>query len=438
MDPTHDIVVIHPPGHPRSRELNLPKPYIPSNNELEPTVSPSTSTPRSIYATESLYDRSLKIKTSYDAIPPKAFTRFRDAVNPYEELKSGSFITRAALKMANMDAIYHFLGNHSPLNEGKVRNDTYRYVSIAEGPGGFIQYIQHRSPYAIGYGITLMDSKHGDHTKWDLKNLDLLKFNIDYKGRVTGDILKEWKQFTDHVLAHGGVMDLVTADGGLDVVTGDNYNKQEQLSSRLIFTEVMMAVILGRPSHMRDRVVYDDLTDRTATVSQIVPGGSAVIKVFDTVTKISADTIYILTKCYDSVSFLKPVTSRPANSERYLICIGRKSNEVCQKWVDIMKNVFSRWEKQDLQSIFGLLPRDYESWLISQNDIHLSTQIQAGENILTLHRGAKIQDLNLPKIDLELCFILWSVPGWTEKEENKPPPVRETPGTKTRRKNYRR
>ncbi len=46
-------------------------------------------------------------------------------------------------------------------------------------------------------------------------------------------------------------------------------------------------------------------------------GGNFVLKVFDTVTKLSAHVLFVLAQCFDELIMFKPASSRPANAERY-------------------------------------------------------------------------------------------------------------------------
>ena len=52
------------------------------------------------------------------------------------------------------------------------------------------------------------------------------------------------------------------------------------------------------------------------------PGGTFILKVYDTFTRISLDFLYLLSNLYNEVSIIKPFTSRFANSEKYLVCKG--------------------------------------------------------------------------------------------------------------------
>ena len=57
-------------------------------------------------------------------------------------------------------------------------------------------------------------------------------------------------------------------------------------------------------------------------------GGSLVIKVFETYTDVTAKIISILISLYDKVFFIKPMTSKPSQSEKYIVCNGFKLSDV--------------------------------------------------------------------------------------------------------------
>jgi cap1 methyltransferase len=56
-------------------------------------------------------------------------------------------------------------------------------------------------------------------------------------------------------------------------------------------------------------------------------GGNFVCKLFDIFTPFSVGLIYLMYLCFDRICIHKPVTSRPANSERYIICESANSNK---------------------------------------------------------------------------------------------------------------
>lgn len=51
-------------------------------------------------------------------------------------------------------------------------------------------------------------------------------------------------------------------------------------------------------------------------------GGHFVCKFFDVLHEFTADLVWLLYQLFDTICITKPLTSRPANSERYLVCKG--------------------------------------------------------------------------------------------------------------------
>jgi len=50
-----------------------------------------------------------------------------------------------------------------------------------------------------------------------------------------------------------------------------------------------------------------------------ITGGHFVCKLFDIFTRFSVGLVYLMYRAFEHVALFKPVTSRPANSERYTI-----------------------------------------------------------------------------------------------------------------------
>lgn len=93
-----------------------------------------------------------------------------------------------------------------------------------------------------------------------------------------------------------GACDLVTADGGFDFSAA--FNAQEAASLPLIACEVLAALMLQRA------------------------GGAFILKVYDLHHMASIQLLHALRGAYFGVRLVKPLTSRPANSEKYVVCTG--------------------------------------------------------------------------------------------------------------------
>jgi 23S rRNA U2552 (ribose-2'-O)-methylase RlmE/FtsJ len=62
-------------------------------------------------------------------------------------------------------------------------------------------------------------------------------------------------------------------------------------------------------------------------IQVMAKGGSFVCKFYETFTTTSSKLICILSECFEKVFFVKPMTSRGSNPEKYAVCIGFKFDE---------------------------------------------------------------------------------------------------------------
>ena len=203
--------------------------------------------------------------------------------NPYELIYINSInsisvhipISRSFFKM------WEILHEYNILDKKKVNT----VACLAEGPGGFIEAIDKYSRNNI-YGITLKPTNNGipnwKNVKSFKKNVTVLYGNLN----ITDDILEFQKYINKKV-------DLVTADGGIDYSV--DYNKQEQMSYQIIFSEIITGIML------------------------LNKGGSFVCKIFDTFSIMTIKLLYIVKNYFKEFELYKPKTSRVLNSEKYII-----------------------------------------------------------------------------------------------------------------------
>ena len=65
---------------------------------------------------------------------------------------------------------------------------------------------------------------------------------------------------------------------------------------------------------------------------------------FDIFTYFSIQLIYLLTIFYEKINIIKPVTSRPANSEKYIISCGFKNPILSQHFIKSMLDELETWD----------------------------------------------------------------------------------------------
>lgn len=125
----------------------------------------------------------------------------------------------------------------------------------------------------------------------------------------------------------------------VDFITGDrgkewnNENIQEQESFDIILEQILTAV-----KHQKK-------------------GGHFVCKFFETFTHTSLKFVSLLQSMYDDVQFIKPLSSRGSNSEKYAVCRNFKlsdkdAKDVTKKLESIYENVSKLGDKQFLVDIF--------------------------------------------------------------------------------------
>lgn len=321
-----------------------------------------------------------KVKDTYNT---EGYLEARNAMNPFEQIGNSIFINRAAIKLANIDAVHH-VTNKIFTFDNKSSDDTFTFCDVAAGPGGFTQYIQYRFPNAKGYGMTLRHEK----LDWNTRFLDMTRFTSFYGPDNTGNLYTNWNHFIKLVLKqYANGVDLVTGDGGFDLEDATDktvFNKQEFLSSRLLLTQALVGIGCTRVH------------------------GTFVVKVFDTVTDVSAQILFILAQCFQHIIVFKPVSSRPANSERYVICMDR--NPSVETYFQLLSNAAAYYQDNAyISNLFSEpLPTKFEQWLTFNNMLSINNQLQAAQNILQYLQGT--QNSEIPAYDIHKFLIIWNLP----------------------------
>ena len=219
-------------------------------------------------------------------------------------------LSRAYYKMIEIIKMFHLF-------------DAYKYKNIntfhlAEGPGGFIEAVANvRNNKNDNYfGMTLIDKTNHHIPGWNKAETFLSTHkNVRIEAGVNsnGDLYNH-KNLLECFFKYGNSMNIITGDGGFDFSI--DYNKQEQLATRLIFSQIAYAVLMQKHE------------------------GTFILKVFNVFLKSTVDMIFLLSCFYTDVHICKPHTSRYANSEKYIVCTGFKhtsSDFISQRFIDILK-----------------------------------------------------------------------------------------------------
>lgn len=374
----------------------LKRPSITPNIKTIPTSNIDNLTPNPNYVDIMRYEELTKIKDDFDH--PR-FDAARRISNPFESLGNSIFMNRAAVKLANLDAIFNLTNNFGAFTNGTVEvnpdssypaSETFNFAAIAEAPGGFIQYLQFRRPRSQGFAMSLSPASDGIRWKTDKLNMDPERLVIYGGVDESGDLYTQADNFVDYVKSnhdHSGV-NLMTADGGFEIKP-DQYDKQEFLSTRLILSELLIAFKL------------------------VKPGGHIVIKMFDTVGEMSFQLLMLVALSFENFSLFKPISSRPANSERYLVATNKRDNDNLISYTQMLENAWRSYTDDiTVTNIFDYDVNDawvikFTEWLKTVNDYTINLQIFYSNKIVQYLNQIEIK---YPLINLYKALTLWNIP----------------------------
>ncbi len=238
-----------------------------------------------------IWDKMKKIGNPYELIYTTYHRKKKnDSISKYIPLSRSYF---------KMWEIYH----NYPIIQNFSLNTNFYFAHLAEGPGGFMEASYHYIQYLrkknnknyikdVYEGITL--KPHNEYVPdWNKINKIFGKetnVNVNYGNLyIYQDVLNYIKKFKTYK-AH-----VVTADGGFDY--SSDFNGQELNSCQIIYSEVVIALKI------------------------LAEKGTFICKVFDLFSVTMLRILDILERNFECIYIYKPESSRPANSEKYIICM---------------------------------------------------------------------------------------------------------------------
>lgn len=309
-----------------------------------------------------LHDRILAIKNEIDrTAPANLWDDAKKITNPYEYV----FLSLQRRMHRSVSALVPLSRSYFKMIElwdglGFNANTVMRTAHGAEGPGGFLEAIQHRLGQPIPMIAMTLKSNERTVPGWRKSQAFLTRYpqiTVTYGADGTGNLYSLANQAAFTALSPA-IADLYTADGGFDFSA--DYNGQENTVQRLLVAEAL------------------------AGLTTLRSGGTMIIKIFDTKNRATLEILWVLSVCFERTALMKPYTSRPANSERYWIGQGLR---VIPSWIlELFRTMTATDAPVGWNQIFATEPWNTE-WL---------TDIQAFQETLEHQQLNKIQmTLNL-------------------------------------------
>uniref|UniRef100_A0A915PVM5 Cap-specific mRNA (nucleoside-2'-O-)-methyltransferase 1 n=1 Tax=Setaria digitata TaxID=48799 RepID=A0A915PVM5_9BILA len=371
------------------------------------------------YCDGSIVKKMLDAKSVFDQLDVRDLREARTRANPYETVGSVFFQNRAAMKMANLDRIYDWLLTGEKPENIEIKNPItveiksencrvatpgkntdrssalFYFADICAGPGGFTEY-------------TLWRKGKDDFKLKRFTAASPSYFEPYYGKHNDGDIMKpdnitSFEEVVKRGTCNVGA-DLVMADGGFCVDQQENI--QEILSKRLYLCQFLIGISVLR------------VKTRNAE-----SGGKFVCKLFDIFTPFSIGLIYLMYIVFERISIHKPNTSRPANSERYIVCDNPLECYVSEvkKYMTKINNELDRLSKTKTRDIVEVVPekmiqldKNFMAYVLQHNERTAQRQISYLNKYRIFAQNTGQLDHDQEKLRNE-CLNYWKIPDVTKK-----------------------
>jgi len=340
----------------------------------------------------------LASKSVFDHLGLREFLNARMRANPYETIRGAIFQNRAAMKMAEIDASFQYIfTSHADFDDKNPAALLY-FADICAGPGGFSEYILWKRNWrSKGFGFTLRAKGANDFKLKDFKAGTPETFDCHYGVggyQGDGDIFRDdnLTEFRKYVLENTDSrgVHFVMADGGFSVEGQENI--QEILSKQLYLGQFVCALSILRE------------------------GGHFLCKLFDVFTPFSMGLVYLMYRAFDEICIFKPVTSRPANSERYIVCKGMRGDTapIHDYMFELNKKINNlKGSDIDIREVVPVdIIRDDEpffQYMCNSNNELGARQILGLKKLATYVRNTSLHGPSQAEVRKQ-CLVAWNVP----------------------------
>lgn len=315
--------------------------YLECKEDVVPYPRPHLSSTLAYY----LYDIKEQIK--YLSVEWDLYKKY---TNTYEYIHSSVPTKKKSVAKYNpLSRSYFKMIELTVLLQNELNERVIRSFHLAEGPGGFIEalsYIRNCKEDEY-YGMTLLDDMNDSSIPAWKKSAYFLEKNknvhIETGFDKTGNLLSLENLQHCHE-KYGASMNVITGDGGFDF--SQDFNNQEQNMTRLLFAQVCFALCMQAKN------------------------GCFILKIFDCFTESTLDILALLSSFYKKMYITKPNTSRPANSEKYIVCKG---------FLHSNSAVFYRFIYNAFQQVLALDPKKGIHRLLPKYSIPYYFQVKTEE-----------------------------------------------------------
>lgn len=288
-----------------------------------------------------LHKRLNNAMSRIDYINNSKWHYYRKLLNVYDFTSRTIATNRAFYKL------WELLKTFQDFNVSSIKKSCH----LAEAPGSFVEVIDKLNPsikkIAISKPPLLYSEVLKNSTKTPTFSCNIVKkvhnCKFEYLDLLNTVFLKQFIQ------SHKQEYDFITADGGID--DNGKYCDKEKMHYKLIFSEITSILFLMKKN------------------------GNCILKIFDCYTDTTIHLIYFLVKHFKYFDIIKPKTSRPTNSEKYLICLDFKGTEYkLDNCLDLLDSIDVTKDNYILSQI---IPLDFKTFLLEKISFYVTAQINS-------------------------------------------------------------
>ncbi|XP_077298480.1 cap methyltransferase 2 [Arctopsyche grandis] len=271
---------------------------------------------------------------------------------------------------------YECTYNYNTIPEKAKRAKSFNSLHLCEAPGAAITSLNHfiKSNHPDlkwnWRASTLNPYYEGNSTSYMICDDRFIKNTLgywDFGANYSGDLMN-WNN-SQNIINNAremGDVHLVTADGSIDCSCKPD--EQESTVASLHFCEVITALQV------------------------LCEGGSFVLKMFTLYEHTSINLIYLLVNCFNTVNLFKPVSSKPGNSEIYIICLKYHGINSIEPFFDKFKEHYGDNDFLS-KSMFpqDKIPKIFLEDLLKASSIFYSFQCEAIDNNIKIFEDSRSQ-----------------------------------------------
>lgn len=313
-------------------------------------------------------------------------SNIRRKYNPFEGIGKSDFRSRITVKAANMDYLIKYTEPLDQQGNSLIDNadEGLCYSDIYGDADGFVEYIEWR--------------KRGQNKKTTKLNLSSNYRNSDGVFQIYDPLHME--RFIEYVRdsAIGARLHLLCVDFYKE---GIHFCKPEgsDITSEVFFKHSTLSYCLLALTLLR-------------------PNGTFIMKIYETEVLFTVGLLYLMYRCFDKISLVKPTSCRRDQSEGYLICKWKKpgdQTEIVRQYLCEVNMKLNDVKDTDLDVIqlvpFEVLKEDkaFFEYVCERNDKMIRICLQWLECVKLNFESNWFYDPR--KVDFkQRCCHLWDIP----------------------------